>query len=117
MLGTILKRTLVWSLPLAAAYLSLLFVFGPSGKPWLSLAALLFPIFAVIFEATRIHKKNLALHGGKQEARQAELIWCWSGIVVCVLVFFITWPVFHGAAIGWLIAATVCGRRLFAPAR
>ena len=39
MLNAILRRTLVWSLPLAAAYLYLLSVYGRPGKSSLAVAA------------------------------------------------------------------------------
>lgn len=115
MLGTILKRALVWSLPLAVAYLLILSVYGPHGKPWLVLAALLIPLFAVVFEATMIWEASLERQGGKQDARTAEVIGCWSGIAVCFVVFLIAWPAFHGGAISALIAVGAIGRRLLMP--
>ena len=117
MLGTILKRTLVWSLPLAASYICLLYFFGPSGKRSLALAALVFPLLAVMFEAIKIHKASQGQHEGKPNARTTEVIWCWSGIAICLVVFFTTWPEFHGGAIGFLIATGAFGRRLFVPTR
>jgi hypothetical protein len=118
MLGTILKGRLVTSsFPLAAAYLCLLSLYGPFGKPWPALAALLFPLFAVMIGSRKIHMASLLMKDGQQDAREAEVIACWSGIAICVVVFLTSWPEFHGGAIGSLVAVGAFGRRLRAPTK
>jgi hypothetical protein len=75
MLNAILRRTLVWSLPLAAAYQYLLSVYGRPGKSSLAVAALLFPLFGVLFASVKIYKASRVRSGSQRDAREAEVIW------------------------------------------
>jgi hypothetical protein len=117
MLNAISRRTLVWSLPLAGAYLCLLSVYGPSPKPSLAFAALLFPLTGVLFESDKIYRASRVQFGGAQDAREAEVIWCWSGIAFCFVMLLATYPIMHGSALGSLLGVGVLGRRLFKPTR
>lgn len=117
MLNAILRRTLVWSLPLAAAYLYLLSVYGRPGKSSLAVAALLFPLFGVLFASVKIYKTSRVRSGSQRDAREAEVIWCWSGIASCFVMLLATYPIMHGGAFGALIAVGALGRRLYRPTR
>lgn len=117
MLNAILRRTLVWSLPLAAAYLYLLSVYGRPGKSSLAVSALLFPLFGVLFESVKIYKASRVRSGGQRDAREAEVIWCWCGIASCFVVLLSTYPIMHGNALGAVIAVGALGRRLYRPTR
>ena len=117
MLSAILRRTLVWSLPLAAAYLYLLSVYGRPGKSSLAIAALQFPLFGVLLESVKIYKTSRVQSGGQRDAREAEVIWCWSGIASCFFMLLATYPIVHAGSLGAFIAVGVLGRRLYRPAR
>jgi hypothetical protein len=112
MLGTILRRTLVWSLPLMAAYLFILSVYGPFDRPWLAWGALLIPLLGVLFEAASIHMDSLRRDGSQQDVRAAEVIGCWSGIAAGFIILFISWPRFLGGALGSLTIVCFLARRL-----
>ena len=117
MLNAILRRTLVWSLPLAAAYMCLLSVYGRPGKSSLAAAALLFPLFGVLFESVKIYKACRAQTDGQRDAREAEVIWCWSGIAFCLVLLLATYPIMHAAALGSITAVGLLCRRLYRPTR
>jgi hypothetical protein len=117
MLNAILRRTLIWSLPLAAAYLCLLSAYGRTGKSSLAVAALLFPLFGVLFASIKIYKSSRVQSGSQRDAREAEVIWCWSGIASCFVMLLATYPIMHSYALGSLIAIGVLGRRLYGPTR
>jgi hypothetical protein len=111
------RRLVICSFPLAAAYLCLLSLYGAPGKPWMALGAVLLPLFAVMVESSKMHKASLLRKDGQKDAREAEVIGCWSGIIICLVMFFICWPAFHGGAIGSLMAVGAFGRRLLWPTK
>ncbi|WP_321853396.1 hypothetical protein [Paraburkholderia tropica] len=117
MLNAILRRALVWSLPLAVVYLYLLSVYGRPGRSSLAVAALLFPLFGVLLASVKIYKASREQSGSQRDAREAEVIWCWSGIAFCFVLLLATYPIMRGGSFGALIAVGALGRRLYGATR
>jgi hypothetical protein len=111
MLKAIVKRGLGLGVPAGALYLAIFYAFATPGKSWLAAAALLFPLFAVAFEAAKALRQCRQKNDHAGATMVGRLLWS-ACIGISVILFAITFPTRHWQASSVLIAVPLLIKRL-----